>query len=127
MRILLDTCTLLWLCVDSRELSASARQIILTCDELYLSPVSAWEIAVKQNIGKLALPAPAAEWVPQQRMNHGIDSLPLSEGAVLCVSELPSHHKDPFDRMLVAQALYEGLILLTPDPLIRAYPVRVEW
>jgi len=99
----------------------------MTCDELYLSPVSGWEIAVKQKIGKLSLPAPAPEWVPSQRVSHGIDTLPLSEGAALFVSTLPNHHKDPFDRMLVAQALYDDLVLLTPDPFIRAYPAKVEW
>jgi len=127
MRVLLDTCTFLWLCADSPELSATARHLILTCEELYLSPVAAWEIAIKQRLGNLTLPESAAEWVPLQRSSHGVDSLPLTEGAALCLTKLPELHKDPFDRMLMAQALYEGLVLLTPDPLIRAYPVRTEW
>jgi len=71
--------------------------------------------------------ATGPEWVPSQRISHGIDTLPLSEGAALFVSTLPNHHKEPFNRMLVAQAAYGGLVLLTPDPFIRAYPVKVEW
>ncbi|MFZ4617066.1 MAG: type II toxin-antitoxin system VapC family toxin [Rectinemataceae bacterium] len=127
MRVLLDTCTFLWLCEDSPSLSPTARHLILSCAELYLSPVSAWEIAVKNRIGRLPLPEDPATWVPRMRKAHGIDPLPLTEDAALCLLKLPDHHKDPFDRMLTAQALHEGLVILTPDPLIRAYPVRTEW
>ncbi|MEI6876163.1 MAG: type II toxin-antitoxin system VapC family toxin [Spirochaetota bacterium] len=127
MRILLDTCTFLWICEDSPELSPTARHLIMTCDELYLSAVSAWEIAVKHKLGRLPLPDEAARWVPQQRRSHGIDALALTEEATLALLKLPDHHKDPFDRMLAAQALHEGLVILTPDASIRAYPVRTEW
>lgn len=127
MRILLDTCTFLWLCLDAPELSPTARHLTLTADEVYLSPVSAWEISVKYRLGKLNLPQPPGQWVPNQRKAHGIDTLPISEAATLTLNRLPDLHKDPFDRLLTAQALHEGLVLLTPDPLIRDYPVRTEW
>ncbi len=127
MRVLLDTCTFLWWCLDAPELSATARHLILTADVAYVSPASASEISVKFKLGKLELPGPPGEWVPRMRKAHGFDSLPITEDATLTLNRLSDLHKDPFDRLLTAQALHEGLVLITPDPLIRAYPVRVEW
>lgn len=128
MRLLLDTCTFLWLAGDSPELSARAReQFASTENEVYLSAASAWEIAVKHRLGRLPLPVAPAEFVPAQRKAHGIEALPIEEEAALHVAQLPDLHRDPFDRMLVAQATLQGLVLMTPDPAIRQYAVRTLW
>jgi PIN domain nuclease of toxin-antitoxin system len=94
---------------------------------VYLSAISAWEIAIKNALGKLPLPRPAATFVPQERERHRVEALPLTEEAVLVVARLPDLHRDPFDRMLVCQAIMGGLTLLTPDPLISQYPVPTLW
>ena len=128
MNILLDTCTFLWIATDAPELSARARELFQDPDNaVYLSSVSAWEIAVKYMLGRLPLPAPPDRFVGPTRISHGIDSLPLEEETVLMLPRLPDLHKDPFDRMLVCQALTHQLALLTPDALIRQYPARVVW
>jgi PIN domain nuclease of toxin-antitoxin system len=124
----LDTCTFLWIIDGSSELSEVARvEFSDPANEILMSSVSAWEIAVKHKLGRLELSLPPREYVPKQRAKHGIASLGLEEEAALQVDRLPSIHRDPFDRMLVAQAIYHGLILLTPDPEIEKYPVRVLW
>lgn len=128
MRILLDTCSFLWLIGGSAELSRRAREAFAEpANEVFLSAVSAWEIALKHRLGRLPLPLPPDELVPAQRAAHGIDRLDLDETAALHVAKLPDLHRDPFDRMLVAQALAGGLVLLTPDAAIRQYPVRTVW
>ena len=93
----------------------------------YLSAVSVWEIAVKWGAHRLTLPEEPALWVPESRAQNGIASLPVTEEAAAQVTKLPPLHKDPFDRMLVCQAICEGMTIVTPDPLIRQYPVRVFW
>jgi len=95
--------------------------------EIYLSSVTNWEIAIKQSLGKLPLPEPPVRFVPAQRKQHGIDSLPLDEEATLHLTRLPVLHKDPFDRMLVCQAIVHHFVILTPDELISQYPVRTIW
>ncbi|MEK7279745.1 MAG: type II toxin-antitoxin system VapC family toxin [Nitrospirota bacterium] len=128
MKFLLDTCTFLWIITDAPELSLYARdQFILTDNDIYLSVVSAWEISVKYALGRLPLPEPPERFIPVQRKQHGISVLPLEEEAALHVHRLPALHSDPFDRMLVSQALVHGLILLTPDEQINRYPVRTAW
>lgn len=128
MNVLLDTATFLWVCLDSPELSKEARRIFVSpANELYLSSVSAWEIAIKHSIGHLPLPQPPDRFIPAQREKHGIESLPLDEESSLHLALLPKLHRDPFDRMLVCQALVHGLVILTSDPLITAYPVRSVW
>ena len=92
-----------------------------------LSPVSAWEIAVKHAAGRLKLDIPPEEFVPKYRILHGIETLPLDESSALRLTLLPEYHRDPFDRMLVCQALTSGATILTPDPEIRQYPVNVLW
>jgi len=128
VRILLDTCTFLWLITDDTALPASARNVFVDPDnDVYLSAVSVWEIAVKHSLGKLPLPASPDRFIPSQRESHGITSLPLEEQAVLYLSKLPQLHRDPFDRVLVCQAIQHELTLLTPDPLITQYAVRTAW
>jgi PIN domain nuclease of toxin-antitoxin system len=128
MRLLLDTCTFLWIVGGAKELSSRAREAFADpANEVFLSAASAWEIAVKHRLGKLPLPAAPDEFVPTQRAAHGIEPLAVEEESALHVAKLPDLHRDPFDRMLVAQALVGGLVLLTPDDTIRRYPVRTLW
>lgn len=128
MRLLLDTCTFLWIIGGAKELSPGAREAFADPgNEAFLSAASAWEIAVKHRLGKLPLPEPAETFVPARRRAHGLEPLAIDEEAALHVGKLPDLHRDPFDRMLVAQALVGGLVVLTPDDAIRAYPVRTLW
>jgi PIN domain nuclease of toxin-antitoxin system len=128
VKLLLDTCAFLWLIGDSPELSASARRLFSDpSNEVFLSAASAWEIIVKHQLGKLPLPQPPQEFIPTWRSRHGIEPLPLDEAAVLQLARLPDYHRDPFDRILICQSIANGLVILTPDPLIGQYPVRVEW
>ena len=128
MKLLLDTCTFLWAADEQTRLSEHARaQIVDPGNEVYLSAVCAWEIAVKQGRGSLKLPQPATRFVPHFRAAHRFLELPLDEVAALQVGRLPALHKDPFDRMLVCQAIAHGLAIVTPDPLIAQYPVRTVW
>ena len=124
----MDTCTFLWLNGDLQQLSAEVRAVCeSTENELYLSAVSVWEIAVKWAARSLILPEEPTVWIPRRRRQNGIESLSVTEDAAAQISKLPPLHKDPFDRMLVCQAITEGLQVVTPDHLIRQYPVRVLW
>jgi PIN domain nuclease of toxin-antitoxin system len=86
-----------------------------------------WEIAVRHSLGRLPLPEPPGRFIPLQRQAHGIEPLILDEDSALHVARLPKVHNDPFDRMLASQAIVHGLVLLSPDPLIARYPVRISW
>jgi PIN domain nuclease of toxin-antitoxin system len=129
VNLLLDACTFLWIVLEPARLSPGAAQLATDpANTLYLSSVSAWEIAVVYTLGRITLQQPPEVFVPAQRRNHGIDLLPLSEAAALHVPNLPPIHRDPFDRMLICQAIVHDLTLLTPDPLVRQYPhVRTAW
>jgi PIN domain nuclease of toxin-antitoxin system len=128
MKLLLDTCTFLWIATGDASLSASARKFFSDpANDAFLSSVSAWEIAVKHSLGKLPLPRPPSVLVPEERQRHQIQPLALDEAAALFCAKLPELHKDPFDRMLICQAIIGGLTLLTPDPLVTQYPVATVW
>jgi PIN domain nuclease of toxin-antitoxin system len=128
MKLLLDTCTFLWIISDDPALSEEARSAFSDpANEVYLSAVSVWEIAIKHALKRLPLPEAPDRFIPSQRTRHAIQPLPLEEEAVLHLSRLPEYHRDPFDRMLVCQAIAHGLTLLTPDEAIRQYPVRTVW
>jgi len=128
MNLLLDTCTFLWIAAGARHLSPRAREIFQDPgNDVYLSAVAAWEIAVKYALRRLPLPSPPERFVPAQREAHGIAMLALDEESVLQVHRLPEFHRDPFDRMLVCQAIVHGMTIVTPDPLIAQYPVRTRW
>ncbi len=128
MNVLIDTCTFLWMADDAPELSEQARLTVIDPDnEVYLSAVLAWEIAIKHALGKLPLPDPPGRFVPTQRTLLGLTPLPIEEEAGLAVGRLPTLHRDPFDRLLVCQALTHGLVLVSPDPLIQQYPARTLW
>lgn len=123
MRLLLDTHIFLWYLANDRRLApAWAGALRDTQNEVFLSVVSFWEIIIKSQIGKLPLPAAPEIYVPNMRDQHQFSSLSVDEFDVAYVAQLPSIHGDPFDRLLVAQALRHGLTLLTVDTKIRAYP-----
>ena len=128
MKLLLDTVTFLWIVEGSDRLSMVAReQFAARSNEVLLSPVSAWEIIVKHQLGRLPLPDRPERFLPAMREQHGIETLPLEETATLQLGRLPALHRDPFDRMLICQAIDAGLTILTPDELVRQYPVSTLW
>jgi PIN domain nuclease of toxin-antitoxin system len=127
-KILLDTCAFLWWVRDDAALSGKARELILNPENsVFLSSVSVWEMTVKHGLGKLPLADLPHIYIPTERKKHEIESLPLTEKAVLHLKSLPQHHKDPFDRMLICQAIEHDLTILTCDGLIVQYPVNTVW
>ncbi len=128
MKLLLDTCAFLWFQADSPQLSPAVRSEILDQrNEVYLSAVSVWEIARKYKQGGISLPSHPSTLIPEVRKASGIESLSLTEEDALAAEKLQLFHKDPFDRMLIAQALMGGLLIATPDRAFQPYPVRVIW
>ena len=128
MRLLLDTVAFLWLVADPDELSRRAREAVVDpANEVFLSAVSTWEIVVKHALRRLPLPEPIDRFIPTQRDRHGVDSLPLDEESTLQLARLPALHRDPFDRMLICQAIAHGLVIVTPDRDVQRYPVRTLW
>jgi PIN domain nuclease of toxin-antitoxin system len=124
MRLLLDTHIFLWFISGDARLPTEWRERIRDTDNaVYLSVVSLWEALVKYRLGKLPLPHPPESYLPTQRARHQIASLSLDEASVCHLSILPAAHRDPFDRMLVCQALEHGLSIVTVDPVFEAYPV----
>jgi PIN domain nuclease of toxin-antitoxin system len=126
MRFLLDTHTFLWYITDDPRLSiASAEAIQNEANEVFLSVVSVWEALAKHQLGKSPLPSPADEYLRQRREEHDIVSLPFDEPSLTHLLRLPLHHRDPFDRMLICQALQHDLQVLTSDVLFEKYPITV--
>lgn len=127
--VLLDTCTLLWLAADQSRLSSRARDLIADhADALFLSSISAFEIASKHRKGALVLPLAPVVWFKRALQHHGINEIPVSGELCTRSVDLPQLHNDPCDRIIIATAQAEGLSILTPDPMIRAYPgVQVYW
>jgi PIN domain nuclease of toxin-antitoxin system len=124
MKILLDTHIFLWFISGDSRLSTDVRDIIRDLDnEIYLSVVSVWESIVKYQLGKLPLPEPPETYLPKQRELHQIASLTLDESSIAQLAKLPPLHRDPFDRMLICQALQYGLTIATVDAAVRAYSV----
>jgi len=128
MRVLLDTHTFLWWIGDDPRLSPLARDVIGDGGNVvYLSAASGWEIAIKARLGKLQLPGALASFIADQLAANAFDSLPVQMSHALHVHTLPPHHRDPFDRLLVAQAQMENIPILTADPQIGRYTVQVIW
>lgn len=122
MRILLDTHVLLWYAAaDSRLPVALCDALRDPANEVFVSAASVWEAVIKHQTGKLLLPAPPAAYLSRQREAHGFTSLPIDEGAMAFLASLPPLHRDPFDRLLVAQAMQHGLTLATVDAEVIAY------
>lgn len=124
MQILLDTHIFLWFISGDSQLSTDIWDAIRDPDNwVYLSVVSMWELIVKYQLGKLPLPEPPETYLPKQRDLHQVTSLALDESSVAQLAQLPPLHRDPFDRMLICQALQNGLAIATVDAAIRAYLV----
>ena len=128
MKLLLDTCTFLWLTADAPELTPGVRQ---SCrdpgNEVYLSALSAWEIAIKHRLGRLPLPEPPNRYVASRRRWLRIEALRFDETCAAHDALLPPHHRDPFDRGLVSQAILNGMTIVTPDATIARYPAPILW
>jgi len=126
VKLLLDTHALLWSASEPDRLSRPARAAIEDgANEVLVSVVVGWEIAIKQSIGKLDLPAPAEEWLPDVLRKSGFEVAELGLAAALRVRSLAWHHKDPFDRLLIAHALDGGFTVVTSDDVFAAYGVAV--
>ena len=126
MKILLDTHIFLWFISGDTKLSTDIQDSIRDPDnEIYLSAISVWEATIKYQLGKLPLPEPPETYLPRQRDLHQIASLALDESSVIQLAKLPPIHRDPFDRMLICQALQNGLTIATVDTAVRAYSVNV--
>ncbi|MEH2110576.1 type II toxin-antitoxin system VapC family toxin [Nostoc sp.] len=133
MKLLLDTHIFLWFISSDAFGGHSQRRLLNTFIEIirntdndvYLSIISIWEATVKYQLGKLPLPQSPEIYLPIQRERHLITSLPLTEDSVVQLSKLPNIHRDPFDRMLICQALQHDLTIVTVDDTIRAYPVKI--
>jgi PIN domain nuclease of toxin-antitoxin system len=124
MRLLIDTHVFLWyITADSRLPAPFLVAIREPSNEVYLSVASIWEAVIKHGLGKLPLPSPPAQYLPQQRDAHGIATLPIEEGVMPHLAGLPALHRDPFDRLLIAQTHQHGLTIATVDTEVLAYPV----
>ncbi|HEY7328363.1 MAG TPA: type II toxin-antitoxin system VapC family toxin [Gemmataceae bacterium] len=122
MKLLLDTHVFLWYVLDDPQLPPAYRAAIRDItNKAYLSAASIWEMVLKHGKGKIAFPEPPATYMPKQRMAHQIDSLPIIEEVLSDLAALPNLHRDPFDRILMSQALHHGLMLVTVDKEIRTY------
>jgi PIN domain nuclease of toxin-antitoxin system len=126
MRLLLDTHIFLWYISADARLPAKYQSAIRDpANEVYLSVASVWEAVIKYQLGKLPLPASPAHFLPQQRVAHLIETLLVDEGAMPHLEGLPPLHRDPFDRLIIAQALQHGMTIATVDVDVMAYPVPV--
>jgi PIN domain nuclease of toxin-antitoxin system len=127
MNLLIDTCTFLWLGRGDRQVPSGVRSALESGADAWLSAASAWEIAIKHALGRLPLPVPLQQFVDTLRQRYQLKSLPVDQESALLVARLPPLHADPFDRLLVAQAIVHGMIIVTPDPAVTQYPARTMW
>ena len=127
MRLLLDTHAFLWFIDDSPMLSTTGKSLLEAENELLLSVGSLWEIAVKLRLGKLTVAMPTEALMTQHLTANNIDVLSISVPHLIQVSTLPLHHRDPFDRLIVAQAIVEQIPIVSADPAFDAYPIQRLW
>ncbi len=128
MRLLLDTHAFLWWVTDAPRISGRARDAIADPEnDILMSPVSGWEISIKAALGRLELPEPPPDFIPEQLQRNRFGVLPVSMQHALEVSVLPPHHQDPFDRLLIAQARSDGIPLVSGDAAFGAYEVDILW
>jgi PIN domain nuclease of toxin-antitoxin system len=128
MKYLLDTAVWLW-SLNSPELIGDEGRRVLERgeEEIYLSAVTSWEISIKMRVGKLNFVGPPAHHVPRFMAKQSLRPLSITHSHAAKVYDLPAHHKDPFDRMLIAQALVEDMVILTSDRSFRKYPAKLVW
>lgn len=128
MRALLDTHVFIWWLTDDPHVPRHIRNVITDANnELYFSAASCWEIAIKAHLGKIKLPDKPDAFISEQLALNSILSLPVQCSHALHVFNLPAHHRDPFDRILVSQAQLEDMPIITSDPMIALYEVKVVW
>lgn len=130
MRLLLDTHTFIWWDADKKAGRLSNKVFEMLTDSsntLLVSLATIWEIQIKVQLGKLSLAAPLTEIITQQQQTNGIEIFPISIVHILALDSLPHHHRDPFDRILIAQAKVENLLLLSKDPVFTQYSTPVVW
>ncbi|MEH2208789.1 MAG: type II toxin-antitoxin system VapC family toxin [Nostoc sp.] len=128
MRALLDTHAFIWWVTNDFQLSANARNVIADSGNiLFLSVVSGWEIVIKNKLGKLTLPEPVEQYIPTRLAINRFESLPIQMSHVLQVASLPNIHRDPFDRILIAQSQVDNLPIVTIDRQITQYLVQTIW
>lgn len=126
MMLLIDTHIFLWFISADPRLPAAALAAIRDSQApCFLSVASVWEATIKSSLGKLPLPGPAEVYLPRERERHGIASLPVEEADVVQLARLAWRHRDPFDRLLVSQAIRHDLTLVTVDPMLAGYPARL--
>lgn len=126
MKILIDTHVLLWGLQNDAKLSARVRKLLPMAD-VWISVASLWEIITKVQAGKLELPRPIADYLRTKMRENGVSVLTITFDHVRRLEELPLHHRDPFDRVLIAQSLEENLPLVTADPVFDRYPIELIW
>lgn len=124
MRLLLDTHIFLWYITGDRRVTPFFRTTIENAESVYVSVATLWEATTKYRLGKLALPEPPHPWLAAQREEHGFESLVINEATVAHLATLDTHHRDPFDRILICQAIEHDLRVVTVDPIIERYPVK---
>jgi PIN domain nuclease of toxin-antitoxin system len=128
VRVLLDTHVLLWWLINDVRLSPRVRKIMGDGrNDLLWSVASSWELAIKVGLGKLRVPGPLRSYIPTKLQEQNIQTLPVEHAHAFEVAELPTHHKDPFDRLLIAQARIEGLPLISVDEQFAPYDIEVIW
>jgi PIN domain nuclease of toxin-antitoxin system len=128
MTYLLDTGVWLWSLREPERIARKAREVIADLSQqVFLSAVTSWEIAIKAGASKLTLPEPPSSYVPRRMAEQGLRPLPISHQHTLAVATLPHHHRDPFDRLLIAQASIEGMTLITADRIFEQYSVALLW
>lgn len=127
MKIMLDTHAFLWWDSEPEKLSKNALELCQNSENtMFLSAASVWEMQIKIQLGKLRIDLPLSDLIHQQEEN-GIEILPVRVSHVLEINNLPSHHKDPFDRLLIAQARVEEMVFISADPIVAQYPVNAIW
>jgi PIN domain nuclease of toxin-antitoxin system len=126
VKVLLDTHTLLWALTQKSKLSPRIRSLLPSA-ESWFSVAGVWEIVTKVQVGKLSLPRPVGPFILSELSSNGVQILPVTMDHVLQLEALPLHHRDPFDRILIAQSLEENLPIVTSDPWFARYPINVIW
>lgn len=127
MKLLLDTHAFLWFIDDSDELSSRGKSLLEAENELFLSVASLWEIAIKLRLGKLSVSMPTEALMTEQLSANDIALLPIAVPHLLQVATLDLHHRDPFDRLIIAQAMAERMPIVSADPAFDSYPIERLW
>jgi PIN domain nuclease of toxin-antitoxin system len=128
MKLLLDTHTFIWWAIQKARISATALAAMQnTQNQLMLSIASLWEMQLKTQLGKLHFNLPLSQLIEDQRRINGLQLLPIEPDHIYALGQLPYHHKDPFDRLLIAQTLTENLPMVSADPAFKAYSVQIIW